>query len=397
MVKKYQKYDRLFKEQAVLKSYKRKTLKEAAAEIGIRPCILTRWRQEYQRFGAGSFCGSGYARVHPDERLLFDLKKQCRESELRLEILKEGTPYLFQDQLKIYGFIKSREKKYPLTKMCRVLDIGVGRYLRWKKNGLSKKKQELLSLKKDITTIFLHHKKLHGRNKIAQELHSLGYKITDRQVSFYMKQLGLRSMRKRKFKKTTDSRHNYLVSDNILNGSFKTDSPSKVWVSDITYIQANKGFMYLTVVIDLFDRKIIGWSCSNRMFAKTTSLAAWEMAVIRRTPKEGLIFHSDRGVQYANKAFTSILDSYGCTRSMSRKGTHWDNAVAESFFSILKKELIHRVKLLSHKQLNVEISDFIENWYNRDRRHSFLNYKTIPEFNALNESIISMSFQNQIQ
>ena len=379
------KYDRAFKENAVKLSYEKSTIIEVADDLGIVPCLLTKWRQEYQRFGAGSFQGSGFPKVHPDNLSCFELEKKHKESELKFDILKNATPYLYQGNLIIYQFIKDNEKKYSITKMCTILEVGIGRYLRWKKYGMPKKQQYVTLLKKDITSIFYNFKKKCGKKQITKELHKRGYEIVEGQVSFYMKGLGLRSAAKRKFKITTDSNHNYYIAPNILNRNFKTDAPSKVWVSDITFIQTNIGFLYLTIIMDLFDRKIIGWSLGCRLFTATTTLPALEMAVKNRTVIEGLIFHSDRGVQYANKAFTNKLNSYQITSSMSRKGNSIDNAVSESFFNSLKRELIHRKStLITQKLMKSEIFDFIENWYNKKRIHSALGYKTIEQFTAIN-------------
>lgn len=199
-----------------------------------------------------------------------------------------------------------------------------------------------------------------------------------------MRELGLRSKLSKKFKVTTDSKHNYLVVENILDRGFSVDQPSKVWVSDITYIQTKEGFLYLTTIIDLYDRKMIGWSLSNGMSTEETSLAAWKMAIRNRGVQKGLIFHSDRGIQYANNKFANTIESYGVIRSMSRKGNCWDNAVAESFFKSLKTELIYGNKLITKQQMELEIFEYIEIWYNKKRRHSALNYKTIEEFNNQN-------------
>jgi transposase InsO family protein len=199
-----------------------------------------------------------------------------------------------------------------------------------------------------------------------------------------MKELGLRSKLSKKFKVTTDSKHNYLVVDNVLDRGFTVAHPSRVWVSDMTYIQTKEGFLYLTTIIDLYDRKMIGWSLSNGMSTDETTLAAWKMAIRNRSVQKGLIFHSDRGIQYANKKFANTIESYGIIRSMSRKGNCWDNAVAESFFKSLKTELIYSNKLITKKQMELEIFEYIEIWYNKKRRHGALNYKTIEEFNNQN-------------
>ncbi|UFH33702.1 IS3 family transposase [Chryseobacterium sp. C-71] len=159
----------------------------------------------------------------------------------------------------------------------------------------------------------------------------------------------------------------------------------KLGAYDITYLQTKDGCLYLTAIIDLFDRKVIGWSSSTGMSTTETSLAAWKMAVKNRKVGSKLIFHSDIDVQYANKKFTNTLAFYGVKRSISRKGNCWDNEVAESSFKSLKTELIYGNKLITREQIELEIFEYIEIWYNKKRRHSTLNYRTIEEFNNKNK------------
>ncbi|QSW88426.1 IS3 family transposase [Flavobacterium endoglycinae] len=382
MKTKYKKFDRTFKDNAVTLSYEKSSLKQYAAELGILPCLLTRWRQEYQKFGEGRFPGSGYERVNPEKKKIVQLEKKSKESELLFEILKTASPCLNQGRLKIYQFLKRKRKKYPILLMCRTLDVPYSSYHRWEKNEISEKQLYLISLKKELATIFYAFKKNQGAAKIAEELSRRGYKIVRRQVSFYMRQLGLKRKKKRKFRVTTDSNHNHYTSPNFLNRKFNVKGHAEIWVSDITYLQTKKGFIYLTVIMDLYDRKIIGWNLGRRLSAQKTIIPAWEMAVNNRPISEGLIFHSDRGVQYANKCFAEKLDSHKCIQSMSRTGDHFDNAACESFFSSLKKELVYREKeLLTVKKMKNEIFEFIENWYNQKRIHSSLQYKTIEQFN----------------
>ncbi|WP_125721225.1 IS3 family transposase [Flavobacterium ustbae] len=383
MPKKYRKFDFAFKENVVKLSYEKKCLQDFADELKIYASTICRWRREYNRFGSGSFPGPGYPRVHPDQKRLFELERESRKSDLRLEILKIATPYLFQGKPIIYEFIKNHEDKYSIHQMCKILGICKRTYFKWKKNGIPKKHREVAELKEEIASIFLSSKKCYGRDKITKELNSRGFKIGPRQVSNYMFALGLRSKAKRKFKTTTDSKHSYNTAPNILNQEFITDAPSKVWVSDITYIQTKTGFIYLTIVMDLYDRKIVGWSLSGSLLTKETTIPALEMAVRNRKVSPGLVFHSDRGVQYANRSFIDQIDAHKCIRSMSRKGCHLDNAVAESFFSSFKRELIYRsAELLTSEALKKEILDYIENWYNTKRIHSSLKYRTIEQFNS---------------
>jgi putative transposase len=283
-----------------------------------------------------------------------------------------------------YRFIQNHEYLFTIEKMCKVLQVSCSGYYKWKGKPISKRALKKNELKQEITAIYFASKQRYGSPRITFELNALGYKISRISVAKYMKELGLRSKLSKKFKVTTDSKHNYLVVENVLDRCFTVGQPSKVWVSDITYIQTKEGFLYLTTIIDLYDRKMIGWSLSNGMSTEETSLAAWKMAIRNRCVQKGLIFHSDRGVQYATKKFANTIESYGVIRSMSRKGDCWDNAVAESFFKSLKTELIYGNKLKTKKQIELEIFEYIEIWYNKKRRHGALNYKTIEEFNNQN-------------
>ncbi|MCD1116745.1 IS3 family transposase [Chryseobacterium turcicum] len=284
-----------------------------------------------------------------------------------------------------YKFIKNNEFIFPIEKMCNILKLSSSGYYKWKNRPRSKILLLKEKIKHQITSIYFSSKQRYGSPRIAFELNSLGYRVSRITVVKYMKELGLRSKLNKKFKVTTNSKHNYLVVDNILDRNSTADKSSKVWVSDITYIQTKEGFLYLTTVIDLYDRKIIGWSLSKGMSTEETSLTAWKMAVKNRKIADGLIFHSDRGVQYASKKFVNTLDFYNVIRSMSRRGNYWDNAVAESFFKSLKTELIYGNKLTTKEQMELEVFEYIEIWYNKKRRHSILNYQTIEEFNNQNE------------
>ena len=281
----------------------------------------------------------------------------------------------------IYRFIKNHETLYPIEKMCKVLDIGLRSYYDWKSSSVSDRKQRAILIKKEIGTVYFNKKQRYGSPRIVVELNAKGIRVSRNTVAKYMKDLGLRSKLGRKFRTTTDSKHTHRIMENHLNREFRTTGPSKVWVSDITYIHTKEGFLYLTTIIDLYDRKCIGWSISSAMSAEETSLAAWRMAVKNRNIAKGLIFHSDCGVQYACEKFANTLNSYKIiTRSMSRKGNCWDNAVAESFFKTLKSEQLYGNKLVSKEQMKMDLFQYIEIWYNRERRHSAIGNLTIEEF-----------------
>ena len=271
--------------------------------------------------------------------------------------------------------------------MCKVFKISKSSYYHWLKSGPSKRWLENEELLVRINTIFKYSSKTYGSPRIKEELQVQGFQVSRPRVARIMKAAGIRARIPRRFVVTTDSRHNYPVAPNILNREFAATRPELVWVSDITYIKTNQGWLYLTVIIDLFDRKVVGWSMSKGMTAEETIIAAWRMAVGNRPINQKLIFHSDRGIQYACNKFTNILNvNKWVQRSMSRKGNCWDNAVAESFFKTIKTETVYTEIYHDHNHAKLSLFKWIETWYNRKRRHSALGYKTIEEFEILNNN-----------
>jgi putative transposase len=227
--------------------------------------------------------------------------------------------------------------------MCRVLKVSKSQYYYWRNYFLSKQDGENRALLYEIQKIHLQSKASYGSPRITDELKARGFKASRPRVARLMNQNKIRAVHAKKFVVTTDSKHKYPVVENKLDRNFTAKQTAQVWVSDITYIRTGQGWLYLTVVIDLFDRKVVGWSHNGDLTAKNTTVKAWKMAVTNRPPSENLIFHSDRGVRYACHEFANLLDSYKTVeRSMSRKGNCWDNAVAESFFKTLKVELVYQ-------------------------------------------------------
>lgn len=383
-------YERTFKVNAVKLSYERgkRQVATLARELGISPSYLYKWRQDFERFGAGSFCGSGNPNLTPEQAVIRELERKIKDSKITFEILKRGTKYVSQGKIMTKNFIENNKSEFSIAKILTVLEVSETTYYRRKKQEVTDTESRVILLKQEIRSIYYEFKRRYGCFKITRELQNRGFKIKNSSVKKYMRMLGLRRKIKRKYKVTTDSFHNHYVVPNLLNRGFTVFEPAKVWVSDITYIQTTKGFLYLTIVMDLFDRKIIGWNLSSNMNTKATTLPAWEMAVNNRKIANELIFHSDRGVQYANKLFTNSLDSNNFVRrSMSRRENHTDNAVCESFFTHFKAELLVGNSLLTRKQIRVDVYEYIENWYNKKRRHSYLGYKTIEEFDEINNLI----------
>ncbi len=236
----------------------------------------------------------------------------------------------------------------------------------------------------EIKCVYKESKGRYGSPKIANELVEKGIAVSRPRVARLMQKEGIKSIIRKKYRVvTTDSNHNLRIAENHLNRDFNPTRPSQAWVSDITYVPTAQGWIYLTIVMDLYDRKIIGWSLADNMTTQDTVIAAWKMAKYNRNVVPEMIFHSDRGVQYASTNFRDAIGKYNVTQSMSRKGNCWDNAVAENFFKILKSELVQHCHFKSHFHAKVEIFQFIEVWYNRKRKHSHLGYKTPEQFSII--------------
>lgn len=280
--------------------------------------------------------------------------------------------------------MKDHSHEYTVEKMCRVFGFGRSGYYDWLNRKPSKRAEQREILSTEIRLLHAHSKGRYGSPKITIDLRARGFIASRPRVARLMKALGLRSMISRKFKVcTTDSNHGFRISRNILDRKFTPKGPSQAWVSDITYIRTAQGWLYLTVIMDLYDRKIIGWSMSSSLQASETVIPAWRMAVLNRGFSKGLVFHSDRGVQYACREFRNWLDPERTIQSMSRKGNCWDNAVAENFFKILKSETSYK-RYESVRQAKQEVFEFIEMWYNRVRRHSALGYLSPDQFGKEN-------------
>ncbi|WP_345008187.1 IS3 family transposase, partial [Snuella lapsa] len=277
----------------------------------------------------------------------------------------------------MYGFIASYRHLYPIEKMCKVLKVSRSSFYRWFTGGPGKRALEHSLFTDLIKQEFNRSKQIYGSTRIAEQLRRNDYCISRRRVSKIMKENNWISKHKKKFKATTDSNHKYPICRNLLDRDFNPGRLNQVWVSDITYIKTQKGWLYLTTIIDLYDRQVIGWSLSTSLHANQTIIPAWKMAISKRKITQSLLFHSDRGIQYASKEFRKLLKSNTLiAQSMSRKANCWDNAVAESFFKTLKIELVYDNQFKTIEQAKTSIFEYIEIWYNRKRLHSSLGYKT---------------------
>jgi len=266
--------------------------------------------------------------------------------------------------------------------MCRTFSVSRSGYYTWLRRPESQRKTADKALAKVIKEIHEESSREYGSPKIHQELLRRGTRCGRKRVARLMRKDGLRAKTIRKFKATTNSAHSLPVAANLLNRDFTPTGPNKAWVADITYIWTDEGWLYLAIVIDLFSRAVVGWSMSERM-TRTLVMNAFTLGVKRRNPQSGLIHHSDRGSQYASGDFQSLLAKHGAICSMSRKGNCWDNAVAESFFALLKRSLVFHNRYQTRAQARQSIFDYIERFYNRKRIHSSLGYRTPHEVDQL--------------
>jgi transposase InsO family protein len=278
-----------------------------------------------------------------------------------------------------FGFIQTEKATYPVRVLCRTLKVSPSGFYAWCRRGLSDRAKEDAALKVEIRAAHAASRKTYGSPRIHEDLKANGRHVGRKRVARLMREEGIEGQRKRRFRTTTDSRHGLPVAANHLDRNFTASAPNKIWVCDITYIWTREGWAYLAAILDLFSRRVVGWSLDSRV-DQTLALDALDMAVRTRRPQAGLLHHSDRGVQYASGDYQKLLRDNGIDCSMSRRGDCWDNAVAESFFSTFKAELVHREDLLSRGQTRALVFDYIEGFYNRCRRHSSLGYLSPAEY-----------------
>jgi transposase InsO family protein len=279
-----------------------------------------------------------------------------------------------------YKAIQAEKANFPVRMMCRCSEVSTSGFYAWRKREPSEHAKRDDELREKIKTIHSESRKTYGSPRVHAELAEDGFEVGRKRVARLMAEEGIVGRQKRAFKKTTDSNHDSPIADNVLNRDFEVDAPDKAWVADITYIRTHQGWLYLAVIIDLYSRRVVGWSMAEHMRTELV-LNALGMALGSRDPHpDGLVFHSDQGSQYAAADYRDALAGAGITCSMSRRANCWDNAVAESFFSTLKTELIYRIILLNPASAKTIVAEWIEVFYNGQRRHSSIAYLAPREY-----------------
>jgi putative transposase len=278
--------------------------------------------------------------------------------------------------------METQKSYYSVILMCRVLEVSRSGYYRWKDRPPSARHQSREAVKSVVMETYYEYKCRYGAPRITQELNACGISCSKNHVAQLLHELGLKARNGKGFKYSKSSSSKYNVSKNLLKRDFRAQKPNEKWVTDITYIYVNGKWLYLSVVLDLFSRAIVGWAL-DRYMTESLICDALDVAVSRRTISKNLLVHSDRGVQYRSHRYQQKLLNYGCIISMSRKGNCWDNAVVESFFSRLKVELIFAEKFSTFQQAKSAIFEYIEIFYNRKRRHSAIKLMSPMQFEQL--------------
>lgn len=275
--------------------------------------------------------------------------------------------------------MKEFRSEFSVKKMAKVLEVSRSGYYAWAGKLPSPRALTRLRLRAEVKAVFEANGAIYGSLKVTEGLEQKGIVCSRNRVANLMREQGLRSKVKRKYRVTTDSRHSYPVAPNILNREFTVNSPNRVWTSDITYLPSRSGWLYLTFFIDLFSRMIVGW-CVSKSLGHEMVLSALSRAIGRRRPPEGLLIHSDRGVQYCCEGFREVVSQQKFVQSMSRKGNCWDNAVSESFIRSLKTELIYHINLVDVNHAQQVLFKYIESFYNARRLHATLGYVSPVEY-----------------
>lgn len=282
--------------------------------------------------------------------------------------------------------------QHSVRKMCKVLGITDRAYYQWKKQE-EKRNAHRLSERTQVETIhqvFIDSKEVYGARKIQKHLETSGTYMSEWKVRRIMRENGMYSVIQKKFRPYSNQKSMHRYTDNIVDRDFNVTVPNKIWVSDITYIKTRLGWYYLAAIIDLYNREVIGYSTSKNIDTELVKQAITN-AIARYPEVQGTIFHSDRGSQYASAGVKTILDDYGMIQSMSKGGCPYDNSCMESFFAYLKKECIYRRSYKDSSEVEKDLFEYIELFYNRKRIHSTLNYMTPMSYRIQNQAFISAS------
>ncbi len=278
-----------------------------------------------------------------------------------------------------YRVIQEHDRRYPIRLMCRALAVSAAGYYAWRSRPESARSIQTRLLRSAIRVIHQESRHTYGSPRIWQTLVQQGQRVGEHRVARLMCQDGMRAKTLKKWRATTQSQHRFPVAANTLDRAFMVEAPNRVWAGDLTYVWTLEGWLYVAVLLDLYSRRVVGWAMGQRLTVELVEQAL-TMAVANRAPAAGLVHHSDRGSQYAATSYQRLLTGYGFIPSMSRKGNCWDNACVESFFGTLKRELVYHRHYATRDEATQDIFEYIEVFYNRQRRHLTIGYYAPAEY-----------------
>jgi putative transposase len=281
-----------------------------------------------------------------------------------------------------FAFISEEKVAFPVAMLCRLLAVSPSGYYATQGRPRSSHARRDEELAEQVVAAHTASKRRYGSPRVHAELKAAGERVGRKRVARLMREQKLAARTRRRFRNTTDSKHDFPIAPNVLARDFTASAPDEAWVTDITFLWTAQGWLYLAVILDLFSRRVVGWATSQNV-DRHLALAALDRALARRRPTAGLVHHSDRGSTYASTDYRKALEARGIECSMSRKGDCWDNAVAESFFSSLKRELEGIDDLESRAGATASIGEYIDEFYNLQRRHSAINYASPVEFELI--------------
>lgn len=285
-----------------------------------------------------------------------------------------------------YRFIENHKEEFPLLRMCQVLEVSESGYYAWFKREPSARERGDKELGEQIEDAYQKNRQVYGSPRLHAELKEQGVHCGRKRVARLMRERGINAKSKKRKMKTTDSRHDNPVAPNLLKRDFTADAPNTKWVSDITGIETLEGWLYLAALVDIYSRFVVGWAMGKERDEQLITSAA-EMALARRRPVPGLLHHSDRGSQYTSEGYQTLLKQHGIEISMSRKGDCYDNALMESFFGTLKEECVERQTFQTRAEAKQVIFEYLEVFYNRQRKHSSLGYVSPATYEKMNGEI----------
>jgi transposase InsO family protein len=286
-----------------------------------------------------------------------------------------------------FAFIAAEKAFYPVEALCDVLEVSRSGYYAWTKRRPPARALSDAQLEAEIAAVHRKSRGTYGSPRVHAELRAKGVRVGKKRVERLMREGGIQARRKRPFRRTTDSNHTQPIAPNVLGRQFDVKAPNQAWVTDVTYIPTDEGWLYLAAILDLFSRRVVGWATSANN-DRALALDALEKALRTRRPAAGLLHHSDRGSPYASEDYRTALARHGIVASMSRTGDCWDNAVAESLFATLKAELVDHERYPTRAAATASIGDYLECFYNPARRHSYLGYVSPMEFELKRQMVV---------